>query len=98
MFEFVFLHDFDISVDESKLNIQKTQQDDQLAEITDEAAAMCANIHRVFNNIQRYVKFINENPLSKFIPKTETFNGKTYIEYEREFMMYYKMIQKPENV
>lgn len=84
--------------DESKLTAQKKQQDASLAEVTDETTAICANVHRIFENIQRYIRFINENPLRKYISSTETFNGKTYQDYEREFMMYYKMIPKPEGV
>lgn len=99
MFRFpIFIIIFDLLVDESKLNMQKNQQNDALSEITDETVAICANIHRIFHNIERYVKFINENPLSKMIPTTESFNGKTYQEYEREFMMYYKMIQKSDGI
>ncbi|XP_031625479.1 augmin complex subunit dgt5 [Contarinia nasturtii] len=85
-------------VDESKLCTQKNQQNDALSEITDEASAICANIHRIYRNIERYINFINENPLRKWIPATETFNGKTYHEYEREFMMYYKMVQKSDPI
>lgn len=85
-------------MDETKLILRKNQQNDALAEITDEASAICVNVHRIYRNIQRYIQFINENPLSKFVPKTETFNGKTYQEYEREFMMYYKMIQKADGL
>lgn len=84
----------DFSVDEAKLKLQQSQQNDTLAEMIDEISAICANIHRTFHNIQRYIQFINENPLSKWIPKRETFNGKTYQEYEREFMMYYKMLKQ----
>lgn len=83
-----------LSVDESKLNEQKFQQNDNLAQITDETSAICANIQRIYHNIQRYIQFIEENPLSKLIPRTEMYNSKTYLEYEREFMMYYRMVQK----
>lgn len=86
------------SVDESKLTFQKNQQNDALAEITDETAAICSNIHRIYRDIDRYNRFNSTNPLSKFVPKTETFNGKTYQDYEREFMMYYKMIQKADGL
>lgn len=57
--------------------------------------AICSNIHRILENYQRYRQFIDDNPITKYIPQSETFNGKTYQTYEREFMMYYKMIQKP---
>lgn len=77
--------------------MKKNQQNESLAELTDETLAICANIHRIFRTIDRYMEFIKENPLSKLVPKTEIFNGKTYQEYEREFMMYYKMIEKPES-
>lgn len=83
-----------LTVDLSKLRMLQSQQNDTLAEMTDETAAVCANIYRILHNVERFKQFINENPLSKWIPKKETFNGKTYQEYEREFMMYYNMIQK----
>lgn len=86
----------DISVDEAKLCAKRKQQNESLAELSDETSAMCANIHRIFDTIDRYMKFIKENPLRKLVPNTETFNGKTYQDYEREFMMYYKMIEKPD--
>lgn len=76
--------------------MKKNQQNELLAELTDETFAICSNIHRIFHTIDRYMKFIKENPLSKLVPATDIFNGKTYQEYEREFMMYYKMIEKPE--
>lgn len=78
--------------------MRKNQQNDILAELTDETSAICANIHEIFRNIEGYINYINENPLRKWVPKTEMFNGKTYEDYEREYMMYYKMIQKPEDV
>lgn len=86
---------FVISVDEAKLTIRKNQQNDILAELTDETSAIVANIHQIFRTIESYVSFLNENPLRKLVPKTQTFNGRTYEEYEREYMMYYKMIQTP---
>lgn len=78
--------------------MQRNQLNDALAELSDETSALFANTNRIFDNIQRYFHYIYDNPLSKFMSTTETFNGKTYQEYEREFMMYYKMIQKAQNV
>lgn len=75
----------------------KNQQNDILAELTDDTSAIVANIHKIFKDIDRYINFIEENPLRKWVPKTETFNGKTYEEYERQYMMYYKMLQRPED-
>lgn len=89
---------FTFPVDEVKLKTKQSQQNDILAETTDEMSAVYANIHRTFFNIQRYIQFINENPLSKWVPKRETFNGKTYQEYEREFMMYYNMVHKSDDI
>lgn len=86
-----------ILVDEVKWLAKKNQQNDVLAELCDDTAAILSNTERVFRNIDRYMNFINENPLSKWVPKTETFNGKTYQQYEQEFMMYYNMIEKPED-
>lgn len=70
----------------------KNQQTDTLAKLTDETSAIFANIHEIFCDVDRSLNFIKENPLRKWVPKSESFNGKSYEEYEREYMMYYKMI------
>lgn len=97
LFKRSFYHFFNISVDKDKLTLMKNQQNDALAELTDDTSAIIANIHEIFYDVDRYINFIKENPLRKWVPKSESFNGKSYDDYEREYMMYYKMIQRPED-
>lgn len=83
---------FYFSVDEAKIKAMKMKQNDDLTRLTDEAAVIGSNTLEIMNTNSRYFKFLLENPLRKFIPKSKLFNGLTYPDFEREFMLYYNMI------
>lgn len=72
----------------------RSEQNNELAQTSDEISAICSNSRQVFRAIDRYVQFIAENPMGQHIPVTDTFNGKSYQDYEREFLMYYNMLEK----
>lgn len=76
------------------MSARKRQQDDEIAELCDKTAAICANANHTLSNIRDYINLFKNNPLAKFIPNTKLVEGKSYQEYEREFMMYYNMIKK----
>ena len=80
------------SVDEAKIKAMKIKQNDDLTRLMDEAAVIGSNTLEIMNTNSRYFKFLLENPLRKFIPKSKLFNGLTYPDFEREFMLYYNMI------
>lgn len=40
-------------------------------------------------NCADLLKFIQQNPLKKFVPSTTRFNGRPYSDYENEFTMHY---------
>lgn len=82
------------TVDELRLAQMRRQQIDALTELGDEASNIGSNTAFILDDIDRYIKFINENPLRKYIPKHKLFNGQSYQVYETEFMMYYKMINQ----
>lgn len=82
-----------ISVDAVKLSQMKSKQIEELTETTDKINAICSKTTQVLNDVGRYFKFLVDNPLEKYIPKGKLFNGRTYYDYEREFTMYYNMIE-----
>lgn len=85
--------DSEISVDAVKLNELRIAQKEQLTEVTDKISVICSKTTQTLNDVGRFYKFLVDNPLEKFIPKKKLFNGRTYYDYEREFSMYYKMIE-----
>lgn len=70
----------------------KQKQIENVAEIMDKTTMICSNTKEILNNIERYYKFMKENPMRKYVPKTKLFDGLTYYDYEREFLLYYNMI------
>lgn len=70
----------------------KSAQLEQLTEITDKINVICSKTTQILNDVGRFYKFLLDNPLEKYIPKGRLFNGRNYYDYEREFTMYYNMI------
>jgi len=63
-----------------------------ISELLDEITKInvhTASLLRESNDLYNYAV---TNPLKKFVPPTRKFDGKTYIEFESEFMLYYRMI------
>lgn len=81
------------SVDEVELAARKRKQDEEIAELGDKTKAICSSVDRTVANIHDYMNLYKNNPLAKFIPHLKLVNGTTYREYEREYMMYYKMVR-----
>lgn len=64
-----------------------------VTESTDNTHKIYAKTKQIQDRSQRYVNFMMENPLRKFIPEKKLFNGLSYQEYEREFLLYYNMLK-----
>lgn len=88
-----FIH---FSVDETKLAHIKRQQDEEIAELCDRTTAVFANICHTLSNVRDYLNLFKNNPLAKFIPNTKLVDGMSYQDYEREYLMYYNMVQSEE--
>lgn len=81
------------SVDEAKLAHIKRHQDEEIAELSDRTTAIYANISHTLSNVREYLNLFKNNPLAKFIPSTKLVDGMSYQDYEREYLMYYNMVQ-----
>jgi hypothetical protein len=45
-------------------------------------------------NLHLLYEYSLENPLRKYIPRSKQIDKKSYVEYEKDYLLYYKMIQK----
>lgn len=82
-----------ILVDFDYFKQRKRNQIDSIAQSTDKAAKANSKTLHMLDDVGRYVRFKKENPLRKYVPAKELFNGLSYSEYEREFLLYYNMIE-----
>lgn len=80
-----FLENLEKSVDQNRKEINET---------FDSITRMNVNINSLFVSIQAIIKFIQENPLKKFVDPKQKYENKSYLEYEKEYKLYYKMIKQ----
>lgn len=73
--------------------MKQRQQYDVLLNIMDQTRSKCMSAHQQINDVKRYLAYCEENPFTKFMPRSLKFNGKSYQDYEREFLNYYNMAQ-----
>lgn len=81
-----------IHVDVEKFNQMKRHQMEKLTEILDSTGNIQKVITDAMRKLEIHLKFLIDNRLRKYIRKSRLFNGRSYHEYETEFMMYYNMV------
>lgn len=82
----------DVNYDE--LQKQRDKNCEDITIMFDEISRFNVSIQSNLRNIKLLYNFALENPLKKFVPKSKKFDGKSYESYEKEYMLYYKMIKK----
>ncbi|KAL7037397.1 hypothetical protein ACKWTF_009194 [Chironomus riparius] len=82
----------DVNYDE--LQKQRDENCEEISSTFDEISRLNVSIKSNLKNINRLYSFALENPLKKFVPKSKKFDGKSYESYEKEYMLYYKMVKK----
>lgn len=65
----------------------------EILEIFDNITVKFVSVKSLLSNANQIYKFALNNPLKKFIDPLQKYENKSYIEYENEFMLYYKMIK-----
>jgi hypothetical protein len=76
------------------LEKSRDQNRTEINEIFDSITKMNVDIKSLFSNIQSIIKFIQENSLKRFIDTKQKYENKSYFDYEKEYMLYYKMIKQ----
>lgn len=81
-----------IEIDEEQLAKMKCRQIEEITEIIDETTHIAQIRDVCLQRLGKYMEFLKTNPLRKYIPKSRLFNGRSYQEYEEEFMLYYNIV------
>jgi len=80
-------------VNSDELQKQRNKNCEKISSMFDEISRLNVSIKSNLRKIHLLYNFALENPLKKFVPKTKKFDGKSYESYEKEYMLYYKMIK-----
>lgn len=81
-------------VDELEITRLKHRQNEVLSGIFDEISIIGSSGDESIRQAEKYLKFLQTNPMRKYISRKRLVNGKCYADFEKEFMMYYDMIQR----
>jgi hypothetical protein len=80
-------------VNKSKLKRLDTENSETITELLDQIDVITINCNRTIAIVQKYYDFLVTNPLRNYVPLSKLFNGRTYREYEAEYMMYYRILR-----
>lgn len=81
-----------IDINSDALKEQSRSNNEAINEFIDKISRINVSTKGLLRKTRKHLDFSMKNPLRKFIPATKKFNGRTYIDYEAEFMVYYRMI------
>lgn len=81
-----------IDLNTTELKEQSRSNNEAINEFIDKISRINVSTQGLLRKTRKYLNFAMKNPLRKFIPADKKFNGRTYIDYEAEFMVYYRMI------
>lgn len=64
----------------------------RLAELRDKCHLLTAALPQKQQLVDRLCAFLVDNSLRQFIPASKTFSGRSYQDYEGEFMSHYNIV------
>lgn len=79
-------------VDEKKLKKRVETDFEYMSELLHQIKLGSVKIKYTLDEANKYYNFLLSNPLKKFIPETKLFNGRTYAEYEAQYLVYFRML------
>lgn len=79
------------SVKNKELQSKTKQQSDKNSELLDKMELTVDKLNHTYKNVHKLYDFIIENPLRNYIPPKRLFKDETYMDFESEFTMYYRM-------
>lgn len=87
-----FKTDFDlIEVNETALNKLCDDQNNNIIEKMDKING-CRNAANVLlDKTKMYLNYLKTNPLEQFIPNTKLFNGRPFVDYKAQFLLYSRL-------
>ena len=78
-------------MNEQELKQKAKQHTDEIAEILDKIDMIAINTQQTLNKTEKYYKFLLNLPLKNFIPPNKLLNRRSYVNYDSEYNMYYRM-------
>lgn len=76
------------------LQKKRFENSTQIAAWFDEITKMNVSIKSHLRAFATVIEFAISNPCRKYVPKTKRFEGKPYEWFEKEYMLYYKMLKR----
>lgn len=82
-----------LSVDEKSLEQQRYDQHSRLAELRDKCDRLTGVVQQKQQLTDRLFAFLLDNSLRMFVSTTRTFNGRTYQDYENEYITHHNIVE-----
>lgn len=92
LFSLHFSTILNISVDLETLQKQAAALDQRLTDMEDQCHGQTELCGHKRATLERIYAFLNENQLRSFLPVGQTFNGRSYSDYEKEYSYWYNMV------
>lgn len=83
---------FRSTVDQDALHQRAADLHQHLAGLEDQCQRTATRCHQQQAVMQRLAAFLYDNSLRLFVPAAHTFNGRSYADYEREYLSWYNMV------
>lgn len=82
-----------LKISQEDLKRVEAANHERILETLDKITETNVKIAAILRKVNNYYQFSLENPLKKFVPATKTFNGRTYKEFESDYLMYFRMLK-----
>ncbi|XP_053676529.1 augmin complex subunit dgt5 [Anopheles nili] len=81
-----------VSIEHAALEMRWKNNHGKICEMLDKIDAITSCTRQMLERARTYYNFVLANNLRKYVPATKLFNGRSFQEYENEYLMYYRMI------
>lgn len=82
---------FYFSVNETDLNKLCDDQNNNISERLDKINGYRNVANVLLDKTKNYLNYVKTNPLEQFIPNTKLFNGRPFMDYKGQFLLYSRM-------
>ncbi|EDW77100.1 uncharacterized protein Dwil_GK22108 [Drosophila willistoni] len=78
-------------VDPHDLKLKSRRQNDEITELLDNMKAIGAKTQYQVQKVERLAKFIQDNPMRRYVPPTKRYNNASFNDFESEYTLYLRM-------
>uniref|UniRef100_A0A182ST06 Uncharacterized protein n=1 Tax=Anopheles maculatus TaxID=74869 RepID=A0A182ST06_9DIPT len=80
------------SIEHEQLEQRWKNNHGKICELLDKIETLSNSSRQTMEKVRLYYNFSLANNMRKYVPTTKLFNGRSFREYENEYLMYYRMI------